>query len=222
MGTGARVGPSQAVADASGDWTFTGAQAFDVRALADGSLIIQAVAEDRFGNRATALQFLTKDTTANDLFISSPITPDNVINNAEAAAGYTFTGSAEPGSTITVAVVASNSASFTPASTITAGADGSWSAFINLSSIVDGSARVTATQTDLNGNSAAAPDVAFSVDRTPPALTLVNPPDASLIGSSGIGAVVVDGTTVANGIVRLEFSDGVDTLTRVVTANAAG
>jgi len=219
---GTEVGPYDATADASGVWSITGAQAFDVSGLSDGTLFIEAETLDTLGNKATASRYLLKDTFAAVPVLNTPITADNVINNAEALAGYTFSGRGEPGATITITVADAGTGSFTPATTITVGSDGVWNAPITLSSIVDGTATITVRQTDSEGNVSLDRTATFTVDRTAPAINIANPVDGALVGSAGVGSLTVDGTTVAGGQVKIVISDGTLTTTREVTATGTG
>jgi len=149
------------------------------------------VAVDSFGNVATTSQTLVKDTLALGLTVDGPITADNVINNAEANAGYTFTGNAEPGARVDVTVTDANSNVFRPVTAPTAGADGRWSATINLSTIRDGAATVSVNQTDVEGNRSAPESRGFSVDRLPPTITITRPLQNALVNAAGVGTLLV-------------------------------
>jgi len=74
-----RVGPVRVTADSLGNWVV---EDVDLGGLVDGPLTIVAVAVDSVGNRADASRPILKDTVAQDLSIDSPITADNIVNDA--------------------------------------------------------------------------------------------------------------------------------------------
>lgn len=108
--------------------------------LADGALFIQASATNSLGDSG---HHQSSDPQGHHgWLINFPITADNLINEAEATSGYTFTGKAEAGATITGRVEDALGHVFTPDFTITADSTGAWSAFIDISSIENGEATV--------------------------------------------------------------------------------
>src|SRR5262249_5126461 len=115
---------------------------------------------DAAGNPATeAAQSVTVDRTPPSIAISSPIAGDNVIDAAEAGAGFTVSGTtvgAEAGRTVTVKILDSSNNLWANITTTTAG-NGSWSAPVAAAQaqvLADGSYTVTADVSDAAGNPA--------------------------------------------------------------------
>lgn len=136
------------VIDADGTWDVSWVPG----GLSDGEYTetVTITAEDSFGNRTTLTDALVVDTLA-DVSLDGGVAGDGVINEVEAANGVTFTGSADPGSSVVVDFGAARS-------TVVAGDDGRWSASFPASQVPTGESEVTvtATATDPLGNEAAA------------------------------------------------------------------
>ncbi|MBZ4419470.1 Ig-like domain-containing protein [Myxococcus sp. RHSTA-1-4] len=174
-------------AGADGSWSVTGATP-----LTDGPHSVTATATDAAGNTATDTNAFTVD-TATSVAIATPA-EGAVLNNGT----VTYTGTAEPGATVTVVVDGQT------VGTVTAGADGSWSV-TGATPLTDGPHTVTATATDTAGNTATdtntfTVDAQTSVAITTPAdgVVLTNPV-VTYQGTAEPGAevtVVVDGQTV--------------------------
>ncbi len=154
-----------AIVDSGGSWTFT------TPALTEGPHSITTTVSDAAGNvstASTAIDF-TVDTTppavATDLQLSNdetgtavPIT-DGITNDTTPV----LTGTAEPGSTVTV------SDNGVELGTATVATDGTWS-FTPADALAEGSHSLTTTVTDEAGNvSNTSAAVAFTLDTTPPA-----------------------------------------------------
>ena len=149
-------------ADASGQWSFTPAT------LTDGTYTFLASYTDATGNLVESAPLtLTIDTVApaaaTDVTLAdasgAPIATDTPTNNNAPV----LSGSAEPGSAITV------SDGDTVLGTATAGADGSWS--FTTPTLTEGSHSLTTQVTDLAGNvSPASAPVALTVDTLAPAM----------------------------------------------------
>ena len=113
----------------AGAWSVN-VTALQAQALADGSYSIKANVSDVAGNAATtATQAIVVDETIPTIAITSPVAGDNIINKTEAAAGFTISGTAAPGSagvngqTATITIVDStNVVKDTYTTTVTAGA----------------------------------------------------------------------------------------------------
>lgn len=151
------------LADASGQWSFTPA------ALPDGSYAFRAVATDAAGNTASSVTLtITIDTVlpaaAGDLLLSSDssgtITPI-ATNGATRDTTPVFSGSAEPGSVITVRD------GTTVLGSAIADSDGRWS--FTTPALSEGNHTLTTTVTDAAGNTgpASAP-LQLTVDITAP------------------------------------------------------
>ena len=139
--------------------------------LANGSYTVKADVSDQAGNAASeATQSLTVSTAALSITITSPIAGDNVVNAAEAAAGFvihgTTTGVAD-GQTATITIVNSANAvlfSFNPVVTGNA-----WSVTVPGSDhLADGSYTVKADVSDQAGNHAPEASQPLTVDETAP------------------------------------------------------
>lgn len=150
-----------ATVDASGNWS-VGFQAGDIPA---GEKATSAVIDttDAAGNTATTSVDFDIDTEVNLLAMSSdPVTPDGVINAAEARQGVTLTGVVEQGSSVTVTVGGM-------AHVATVDASGNWSVDIPSSAIPTGtlSAPVLVEAVDAAGNTRAITET-LSVDTDAP------------------------------------------------------
>jgi large repetitive protein len=143
-------------ADSSGNWSYT------LGVLADGSHSLTATATDAAGNTsaASAALVFTVDTVAPNAPSMADAAIANGYVNKAAAAGQALTGTAEAGSTVAVydgdLVIGSASAD----------ANGNWSYALALP---DGAHSLTATATDVAGNtSAASAALAFTQDTVAP------------------------------------------------------
>ena len=148
------------LADASGQWSFTPA------ALPDGSYAFRAVATDAAGNTASSVTLtITIDTVlpaaAGDLLLSSDTITPIATNGATRDTTPVFSGSAEPGSVITVRD------GTTVLGSAIADSDGRWS--FTTPALSEGNHTLTTTVTDAAGNTgpASAP-LQLTVDITAP------------------------------------------------------
>ena len=181
-------------ADASGQWNFTPA------ALADGTYAFRADTTNADGNiTPSPVLTITIDTLAPTTPADLQLTNDD---GAAVAAGgatndntLTLSGSAEPGSTVTVRD------GDTLLGTVTAGGDGSWS--FTTPVLTDGSHSLTATVTDAAGNvSAASAPLNFTVDtQAPEAVSglVVTDDVGDSTGPLTSGATTDDATPVLSG-----------------------
>uniref|UniRef100_UPI002116FC67 Ig-like domain-containing protein n=1 Tax=Sphingomonas sp. dw_22 TaxID=2721175 RepID=UPI002116FC67 len=167
-GSGAPIGT--ATADGSGNWTFTPSPA-----LADGT-VVTATATDAAGN-ASAPATVTVDAVPP---AAPTIDPSN---------GTALTGTAEPGSIVTLTDGSGN-----PIATVTADGSGNWG-FTPTPALADGTV-VNATATDAAGN--ASPAANATVDAQAPAAPVIDPSNGiELTGTAEPGAQVV--LVLANG-----------------------
>ncbi|MDU2729410.1 Ig-like domain-containing protein [Pantoea sp.] len=181
-------------ADASGQWNFTPA------ALADGTYAFRADTTNADGSiTPSPVLTITIDTLAPTTPADLQLTNDD---GAAVAAGgatndntLTLSGSAEPGSTVTVRD------GDTLLGTVTAGGDGSWS--FTTPVLTDGSHSLTATVTDAAGNvSAASAPLNFTVDtQAPEAVSglVVTDDVGDSTGPLTSGATTDDATPVLSG-----------------------
>jgi hypothetical protein len=171
-----------------GTWT-TAPQ--DLGSLADGKLAVTADVKDLAGNPATeATASPVKDTGAPTLAIAA----GNAEKSAVAISGTT---SAEAGRS--VAIVITDTAGKSVATTATVAADGTWTtAPQDLGSLADGKLTVTADVKDLAGNPAIKATASPAKDTSAPTLAIAaGIAGDDRIGNAEKGAVVVSGTTSA-------------------------
>jgi len=169
-----------AVNNGDGTWTLADNT---LPVLTDGPHTITVTATDPAGNAGTDTAVVTIDTTAPNAPVLDPINATDPV-----------TGTAEPGSTVTVSFPDGTTA------TVVAGTDGSWSV-PNPGDLTDGQT-VTATATDPAGNTSLPGSGVVSADITAPVVALddvltndstpaltgtVNDPTATVV-------VTVDGT----------------------------
>lgn len=147
---------------------------------------VTIISRDSFGNSTTLSDTVVIDTVTT-LSIDGDVEGDNVINAAEASDGVTFTGQAQPGASVAVTFG-------TVTTTVTAGADGAWSAAFPVGDIPTGEADVTlsAVATDAAGNTSSASSV-VSVD------TLVNA--LSITSTTGGADGVINAAEASSGLV---------------------
>lgn len=107
---------------------------------------VTVVATDALGNTTTITDRVVIDTVPHPLTIA-PVTADNIVNAAEAAAGFSISGTSTSGATITVTLAGTTR-------TATVGADGTWTVGWSAGSLAAGEydATITATTTDPAGN----------------------------------------------------------------------
>ncbi|WP_416201984.1 Ig-like domain-containing protein, partial [Acinetobacter sp. 1294243] len=139
-----------AVNNGDGTWTLADNT---LPALTDGPHTITVTATDAAGNAGTDTAVVTIDTTAPNAPVLDPINATDPVS-----------GTAEPGSTVTVTYPDGTTA------TVVAGTDGSWSV-PNPGNLVDGDT-VTATATDPAGNTSLPDTGTVSADITPPVVAL--------------------------------------------------
>ncbi|MGQ7299286.1 Ig-like domain-containing protein [Marinobacter nauticus] len=130
--------------DADGAYTLTGV---DISSLVDGSLTVEATAQDRNGNAVTDSATGSFDATAGDL----AVTISNVDNDAQTIDLSGTTTDVALNSQVDLTVT--DSAGNVVNTTTTVNADGSYTLTgVDISSLVDGSLTVEATAQDRNGN----------------------------------------------------------------------
>ena len=166
-------------------WSISVTQA-QAQALANGSYTVKADVSDVAGNAASeASQSLTVNKAALSIAITSPIAGDNIVNAAEAAAGFsiqgTTTGVAD-GQIATITIVNSaNTVLFTFNPVVSGNA---WSVTVpGTDHLPDGSYTIKADVSDGVGNQAPEAKQTLTVDETAPAAPGVAL--ASDTGSSG-------------------------------------
>jgi hypothetical protein len=153
--------------EASGSWSATAAT------LADGTYTVRAEQSDAAGNTGTsATRTFTIDTTPPAVTLTSGPS-GSASNSAPSFGGGVGTASGDLGA-VMVNIYSGGTASGTPVQTLPATVSGgSWSA--TAATLADGTYTVRAEQSDAAGNTGTSATRTFTVDTTPPAVTLTNP-----------------------------------------------
>ncbi len=141
------------------------------QALANGSYTVKADVSDQAGNAANeASQGLTVSTAALSITITSPIAGDNVVNAAEAAAGFTIHGTTTgvaDGQLATIVIVNSSNVVLFSFNPVVSG--NAWSVTVPGSDhLLDGSYTIKADVSDQAGNHAPEASQSLTVDETLP------------------------------------------------------
>ncbi|MDV2470006.1 Ig-like domain-containing protein [Acinetobacter chinensis] len=195
-----------ATADASGTWSYTPSTD-----LADGAYQVTATATDKAGNTSTPSVpvNVTVDATAPDPAVVNPLP----LTNDKTP---TISGTAEPGSTVTVTI--KDSSGKDVSGTVTADPSGNWS-YTPTVDLADGTYQVTATATDKAGNiSDPSVPVNVTVDATAPGVVVVNAPAVTNDKTPTISGTAEPDSTVT---VTVKDSNGKDAV-GTATADASG
>ncbi len=217
--------------DSTGNWTIAG-QEVNLSGLNEGPLTITATAVDEAGNPPSLdTHDIVLDTIApsidpmdpNALTITTPIEGDNTANAAEDN-DVLLTGTSEPNSIVTLTV--SDPSGHTVTVTAITDPMGVWTILgdeLDLSSFDQGTLDVSATATDLAGNTSDPVITTFEHDSLI-AVTITGP----VMGDDRLSddeddAVLVTGTTDPNASVEVTLTDGTgNTVTVTVMADGAG
>ena len=159
-------------------------------ALPAGGFAYRVHVVDAAGN-ASALSApfrFTVDLDAPPLPTIAAVATDDLLSAAEAAAGVTLTGSAEPGSTVAITwTAASAGPGAAPLGSATADATGNWSLAVPLGSLPsDGPTQVRAIATDAAGNAGPQAVRGVTVDRLPPSVTITDSIQYSTVGDDTV------------------------------------
>ncbi|WP_395312816.1 Ig-like domain-containing protein [Enterobacter sp. ECC-219] len=150
-----------------GSWSLT-VPASAMETLIDGRAQVSVSVTNISGNSADAARVVTVDTQPPAITLDN-LTDDNIINAAEAQQDLALSGSstAEPGQTVTVTLNGKNYQT-------TVQADGTWQLSVpaaDVGALADGIVTVTATVSDVAGNTSSADRVGL-VDATVPQVTI--------------------------------------------------
>ncbi|MFQ2094707.1 retention module-containing protein, partial [Aeromonas taiwanensis] len=132
-----------------------------VTPLPDGGYDVTASVTDPAGNRGTASDDGSVDTTANITVSLDDVNAGNVAN-----APISGASDVGPGRTVTLVISDANGAKVTV--TAVTDADGNYQTSADLSGLADGNLTVVASVTDAAGNPASATDETTVLDTTPP------------------------------------------------------
>lgn len=166
-----------------------------------------------------ATRTISLDSTAPAAPGLDPVAGDGTVNGAEAAAGFTATGTGEAGATVAVTMNAGGSGAVTKS--VSVASDGTWSATFGASEVpADGAQTIEAIQTDSVGNSSPTANGTFTVDTAAtaqPTIAAVATDDVVNASEKAAG-VDVTGTAEANASVAVTFG----ATTKTVTAAGDG
>lgn len=200
-------------ADASGDWS----AAFTAGEITPGEYDapVTITSTDAVGNTATTTGTVAVDTSTSVTVAPDGAGGDNVVNQSEAGTGVTFTGAAEPGSSVEVTVAGVTS-------TATVDAAGNWSAAFGAGVIAAGEydTNVTVNATDAAGNTATSTS-AVRVDTVAGTVTLSPLPieiDDVINAAERADGVPVSGTATPGMTVTVALGGA----TQQVVADAIG
>ena len=151
----------------NGTWSIT------TGALSEGEHNLAAEQTDVAGNLSAASVPLTitVDTAVAAPVINAVATND-IVNDAEALAGFNITGTGEVGATVTLSFTSGRVLAGGNTAVVDAG--GNWSVAVadaDVTAFGEGAETITATQTDLAGNTSASDTQAITVDTTAPTAT---------------------------------------------------
>ena len=120
----------------------------NVAGLPDGTLTVTATQTDAVGNTSptSAAKTTTKDTGASPAPTVNTLPP--FANQANSSA-FPVSGTGEPGASVAVTVTGSSGSATGNA---TVASNGTWGTTVDVSGLSDGTLTVTATQTDVAGN----------------------------------------------------------------------
>ncbi|HDP6911148.1 BapA-related adhesin SiiEA [Escherichia coli] len=158
----------QGVTDSNGNWQ-VGVPAADLQALTPGTIVVNASATDPAGNPVSIDRNVEVNPGAVLITINT-VSGDDIINAAEKGAPLTLTGTTQLVETGQTVVVKFAGQTFT--TTVQAG--GGWSLTVPasaVSSLADGAAEITATVTNISGNTGNTSRT-ITVDSQAPALSI--------------------------------------------------
>ena len=153
-----------------------------VASLADGTYTAQASQSDQAGNvgTSTAVTF-TIDTTPPVVSFASVLSPSKDATPSFTGGAGTAVGDA---STVAVAVYEGGSVSGSLVRTVDGAVSGStWTAG-PVGSLADGTYTAQVSQSDAAGNTGASPAVTFTIDTTPPVVSVTAPAAGAVLNSS--------------------------------------
>lgn len=202
--------------DASGNWSAS----IPASAIPAGesNVVLTMRATDHIGNVSTQTQTVRVDTLVNTLGLSGDIGGDGVINAAEHAQGVTISGFVEPNSTVEISLP--NGAT----RTVTAGANGRWSADFASADLPSGDGvetTFTVTATDSVGNTDFFEEVVTIDTVAPPSpeITAVTPTKDGSGNAVGVRALYTEMTDDTYTFDRVDASGSVTHISATETDN---
>ncbi|MEZ6056578.1 MAG: Ig-like domain-containing protein [Planctomycetaceae bacterium] len=157
--------------DGAGNWTLLGSEV-DLSSLDDGPLSMIATATDAAGNVSLPSNeaLPVHDTATAPITIDGPVEGDDVVNLIESP-DVLITGTAEPGSTVTVTLDDGNPLTPPVTATVTTAPDGTWTLSgneVDISGLDDGPITITAVTVDAAGNPPESATTSVTKDTTAP------------------------------------------------------
>lgn len=203
----------------SGSPTTVDAANAAVSVSGDGTHVVSYFATDNAGNASASQNLGIKiDTVA-------PGTPSvsvpGYVNSANVA-NVPVSGTAEPGSTVTLTVTDAGLA-HTVSQTVTANGAGAWTATgLNLAALNDGTVAYTAKATDPAGNTGSTVTVTSVKDTVAPAAPTISAP--AYLNKANVANVPVSGTAEAGAAVTLIVADAgaAHSISQAMTADGTG
>ena len=186
-----------ATVQTGGNWSVSIPSA-DLLALQNGSLTLTATVSDKAGNPASGTTNLTVDNTLSGLSVE-PLTGDNLLNAAEAAAGVTLTGTSTNVPVNGVVTLTLNGKTYTA----TVGVGGGWSVQLpagDLALLSDGTHTLNVSATDAAGNPVSSSLSFDAITHSLPSVTLNTPFGDGLLNATEAGSVqTLSGSTGVSG-----------------------
>lgn len=206
---------------ADGSWSVNYTSAEFPADPAGGTVTVSVTAKENPSDPPSpaATRTISLDSTAPAAPGLDPVAGDGTVNGAEAAAGFTATGTGEAGATVAVTMNAGGSGAVTKS--VSVASDGTWSATFGASEVpADGAQTIEAVQTDAVGNSSPTANGTFTVDTAATAQpTIATVATDDIVNASEKAAGVdVTGTAEANASVAVTFG----ATTKTVTAAGDG
>ncbi|MDJ0793834.1 MAG: Ig-like domain-containing protein [Woeseiaceae bacterium] len=197
----------------TGTWTAS----FDVSAIADGDDVLQidAVQTDAAGNTGNTSQLSDKDATRPTIAITNDGSGGDELVSALEATAVVVAGTSDviDGRAVTVTFSDGASADVVAGATVTSG---TWTASAaDISSLNDGTITISADVSDAVGNSAVPAGDVFTLDTTPPVLTV------DTIGVTNNTFPTFSGTTDANAGNTVTIRDGLGAVVCTATVISA-
>ncbi|MCU0800436.1 MAG: Ig-like domain-containing protein [Rhodobacteraceae bacterium] len=183
---------------ATGTWSVN----FTTAELPGGEYTVPAVirATDPLGNVTIVNDRVVIDTVPNTITFNA-VTADNTVNNAEATAGFSITGSGTPNTTIAITLQGLTQS-------VTVGADGGWTLSWAAGTLTPGEyeALISATSTDAAGNVRTATHT-MRVDTATSVAFAATPVegDNTVNGTERLDGVTLTGTTQPGATVTVEW-----------------
>nr|WP_156478466.1 Ig-like domain-containing protein [Vibrio cidicii] len=204
-----------------GVWSITASSA-----LTAGDHTITARATDAAGNTADSASLaITLDTSVPTPTITTPIEGDGRVNAAEDGDVLIAGTGAEPGNSVTVAITDNSN---TDSRTVIADSSGDWTidgSEFDVSSFNNGTLTVTATQSDVAGNTSSAANTTVTLDNSAPNAPSITTPieGDGIVNAAEDNDVLIAGSGAEPGnSVTVAITDSNSSVSRTVTADGSG